>query len=261
MKPVLAAIVLTLAVARAGFADVTLTMTTVAEGLGATTRTPGTIYIKGTRMRSDVQAGAVTRTTILDLDAHKMYVFDSSRKEADVWNIEALAAELSTGAVVADVAASVTPNGQTRALAGHAAVGYGVDITVSSPFAGNRDMQVTATLAGPAWIVRDATGAAEYSRFYGMAAERGAIFSDPRSAKAQPGAALAMAAMHRRIAAIGGIPYSTETHLTFKAAGEKAAFLAQLGALSITTLVDAVRTDALADDLFAPPVDYVVRMK
>jgi hypothetical protein len=261
MKHVLAAIVLTFGCARAGFADVTLMMTTVAEGTGATTRTPGTIYIKGNRMRSDVQAGGMTRTTILDLDAQKMYVFDSSRREADVWSIPTLAAELAKSAVVGGVAASVTPNGQTRMLGGHAAEGYAVDITASAPLGGSRDVQVTATLAGPAWIVRTAAGAAEYSRFYGMAVERGAIFSDPRSAKAQPGAALALAEMYRRIAAIGGIPYSTEMHLRLKAAGEKAAILSALGTLSTTTVVDAVRTDALADDLFAPPAGYVVQTK
>ena len=45
-------------------------------------KTSGTTYIKAARMRTDVVDGDKTLTTIFDLDAQKMYSFDSKKKEA-----------------------------------------------------------------------------------------------------------------------------------------------------------------------------------
>ena len=54
------------------------------KGMGMSGTSPATTYIKGNKMRTDIVIGDTTRTTIFDVDAQKMYSFDSKKKEADV---------------------------------------------------------------------------------------------------------------------------------------------------------------------------------
>jgi hypothetical protein len=129
---------------------------------------------------------------------------------------------------------------------------------VSASVGGNDAMRVTATIAGPVWIASDAPGAADYARFYRAAAEKGFIFSEPRAARMQPGPAMAMAAMYRHLAEVGGIVLESALQIRLTGSGPIAAVLARLGDVSITTLVESVSTAPLADDLFAPPESYTV---
>jgi hypothetical protein len=257
VKQLLLAAALILAAAAPGFADVTLKVTTSSTGGGVANNVPATVYIKGNRMRTDLRVGTRTQTTIFDVDTQRMYVVDSTRKEADVWDMRALAAELSKSVAPPAVSASLTPDGQTKELGGHTAAGYQLAISVSAAPDGSTPLQVTARLAGPVWIVKGAPGAAEYSAFYRAAAEKGFIFNDPRAARAQPGAARAMAEMYRRIAEIGGIPYASDVQITLEGSGPLAAALAKIGNLSMSTVVESVVTGAVADELFAPPAGYV----
>jgi hypothetical protein len=250
--------VFTLAIAVPGFADVTLKMTTSNTGGGVANKVPGTVYIKGNRMRTDLEVGTRVQTTIFDVDAQKMYVFDSTKKEADAWDMRALSAELSKSVAPSAVSASITPNGQTKDIGGFPAAGYQLAISVAAAADARTPMQITATLAGPVWIAKGAPGAADYAGFYRAAAERGFIFSDPRVARAQPGAARAMAEMYRRMAEIGGIPYASEVQIALEGSGPLAAAIAKIGNLSMTTLVDSVTTTAVQDDLFAPPAGYTI---
>lgn len=261
MTQLLVAAALLLGAAAPGFADVTLKMTTSNTGGGVANKAPGTVYIKGNRMRTDLQIGTRVQTTIFDVDAQKMFVFDSTKKEADVWDMRALSADLSTSVDASAMSASITPNGQTREVGGHTAAGYQLAISVSAAPDGKTPLQVNATLAGPVWIVTGAPGAADYVGFYRAAAEKGFIFNDPRAARAQPGAARAMAEMYRRMAEIGGIPYASEVQIKLEGSGPLAAALAQIGNLSMTTVVESVATDAVPDALFSPPAGYVTNAR
>lgn len=80
MKNTLVAIFLSLALATAT-ADVTVKQTTSGKGLGMSGSAPATTYIKGNKMRSEVQLGDKTHITIYDLDTQKMYIFDSKRRK------------------------------------------------------------------------------------------------------------------------------------------------------------------------------------
>jgi hypothetical protein len=257
VKQLLLAVTLVLGTAAPGFTDVTLKMTTSNTGGGVANKAPATVYIKGNRMRTDLHVGTRVQTTIFDVDAEKMYVFDSTKKEADAWDMRALTAELSKSVDAPAMSASMTPTGQTREIGDHTAAGFQLAISVAAP-EGKAPMQITATLAGPVWIVKEAAGAADYAAFYRAAAEKGFIFNDPRAARAQPGAARAMAEMYRRMAEIGGIPYASEVQVTLKGSGPLAAALAQIGNLSMSTVVDFVATETVENDLFAPPAGYVV---
>ena len=260
MTRVVLAVLVAIALASPAAADVTLKMTTGGKGMGMSASSAGTTYIKGNKMRSDLQMGNRTQTTIFDLDAQKMYVFESGRKEADVWDMAEFSKQIGSSVDVSKMSTSLKANGQTKAFGTLTATGYDMSITVPAAMGGSKDMSMTVTLAGPVWIVKNAPGAAEYTAFYRAAAEKGWIFGDPRAAKAQAGQAKAMAEMYRQFAEIGGIAYESDIQIKMgmegASAGPLAGMMAKMGNMSIQTKVDDVQTGALADDLFAPPAGY-----
>ena len=244
-------------------ADVAIKQTTGGKGMGISGTTTGTTYIKGTRMRSDVQMGDKIQSTIFDVDAQKMYMFDSMKKEADMWDMAAFSAEMSKSVDVSGMKASIKPNGQKKAFGAHNADGYDTEISVPAQLGGNKDMTMTITMTGPVWMVKNAPGAADYNRFYKAAAEKGWIFGDPRAAKGQPGQAKAMAEMYRQLAEIGGIAYEMDMQMKMGGGGGNplGGMLARLGNIQMTTVVQDVETSPLSDDLFAPPAGYKLNQK
>jgi hypothetical protein len=242
-------------------ADVTLQQTTGGKGLGISGTSTGTTYIKGNKMRTDAVMGGTTHTTIFDVDAQKMYVFDSKKKQADVWDMAAFGAELGKTVDMSGAKASVKPNGQTKSIAGHSAAGYDVEISMQSALAGNKEMPMVVTLSGPIWMVKNAPGSTDYARFYKGAVEKGWIFSDPRGAKAQPGQAKAMAEMYGQMAAIGGIPYETSVQIKLSGSGPVGAMMAKMGGVTMTSTVVSVEVAPLADTVFAPPTGYKLNQK
>ena len=263
MKRTLLAILLATGVAFSVSADVAIKQTTGGKGMGISGTTTGTTYIKGDRMRSDVQMGDKIQSTIFDVDAQKMYMFDSKKKEADVWDMAAFGAEMSKSVDVSGMKASIKPNGQKKAFGTHSADGYDMEISVPAQLGGNKDMTMTITMTGPVWMVKNAPGAADYNRFYKAAAEKGWIFGDPRAAKGQPGQAKAMAEMYRQFAEIGGIAYEMDMQMKMggSAGNPLGGMLARLGNVQMTTVVQDVQTSPLSDDLFAPPAGYKLNQK
>lgn len=254
-RAVLAAIAaLTLAVPAS--ADVTIKQTTTGKGLGMSGTMPGTTYIKGMKMRTEVVTGGTTRVTIFDVENQKMYSFDTKKKEADVYDMQAFAEDMSKSVDVSQMKATVTPNGETRTIAGHSAAGYDMEVTVPASMGGKDGPQMTVSLVGPMWIVKGVPGTDEYIKFYQTAVEKGWIFSDPRAAKGSPGQAKAMAEMYRQLAETGGMPFETEMQIKMSGSGPMAAIMGRMGGISSKTTVESVETGALSDDLFAPPAGY-----
>jgi hypothetical protein len=256
MKQLCGMMLLVLGVAAPAHADVTIKQTTSGKGLGMGASTAGTTFIKGHKMRADVVLGDRTQTSVYDLDAQKLYIFDSKKKEADVWDMSAFADEISKSVDVSSAKASIKPNGQTKQIAGKSASGYDMDVSMNAAMGGSKDMSLTVTLQGPVWIVAGQPGSADYATFYKAAFEKGWIFSDPRAAKSQPGQAKAMAEMYDELAKIGGIPYETDVQIKMSGSGPMAGLMARIGNLTMTTTVDSVETGSLADELFAPPAGY-----
>jgi hypothetical protein len=262
MKRVVIAGVLALGLALPAYADVTLKQTTSGKGMGMSGTTPAVTYIKGNKMRTDTTVGDRTQSMIFDLDAQKLYMFDSRKKEADVYDMATFGKEISSSVDTANMKVSMKPNGQTKEIAGKAATGYDLEISVPASMGGNKDMAMVMTLAGPTWIVKGAPGTADYVAFYKAAVEKGWIFSDPRAAKGQPGQAKAMAEMYKQLAEAGGIAYETEMQMKMGGmSGPMAGLFAKMGNMSFSTTIDSVDTAALSDDLFAPPAGYKLSTK
>jgi hypothetical protein len=254
-----------LALALPASADVTLKQSISGKGLGMSGQTTGVTYIKGLRMRSDVQVGDRTQTSVFDLDTQKLYMFDSRKKEADVWDMAAFAGELAKTIDAASMQVSLKPNGQTKTIAGQQAAGYDLQIAVPAAMPGSTETTMTVTLSGPTWIVKNAPGTADYLRFYKAAAEKGWVLSDPRAAKGSPGQARAMTEMYRQLAEAGGIAYETDMQIKMSAApgsgNPLGGLLARIGNMSTASVVQSVDTGALADDLFGPPAGYKLNTK
>lgn len=244
------------AIASSLLADVTIKQNTTGKGLGVAASGTTTTYIKGMKMRSDVEARGTVMTTIFDVDAQKMYIFDSKKKSADVWDMQAFSAELAKSVEVGEMKASVKANDEKKDIAGKSANGYDVNVTVPATMGGEGGMAMTVKLRGPMWIVKNAPGTADYVAFYKAATDKGWIFSDPRAAKGSPGQAKAMAEMQRQLASTGGLPYEVTMDISVEGEGPMAAMMARMGGMSMTSTVTSVDTAALDDALFAPPAGY-----
>lgn len=241
------------------FADVTVKSTITSKGMGQSGTLASTTYVKGSKMRNDVVMGDTTRTTIFDLDAQKMISFDSKKKEADVYDMQKMSADMAKNVQIDGMKASIKPNGKTKEILGRPASGYDMTVSLPATMGGPGGMKMIVNLEGPMWIVKGAPGAAEYLAFYKAAVEKGWFFSDPRQAQAQPGQAKAMAEMQRQLASTGGIPYEQEMTVKMSGDGPMAGMLAKMGNITSTTTVTGVETGALAADLFAPPAGYKLK--
>ena len=261
MKRVCLALLASLVLATPSYADVTIKMSVTGSGMGQKGKSSGTTYIKGSKMRSEILIGDRTQVTIFDLDAQKMFVFDTRKKEADVWDMAEFSKVVLASVDAEQMKASIKPNGQTKQFGSLTGNGYDMEISVPAAMGGSKDMMMTINLTGPVWIVKGAPGTADYNNFYKAAVEKGWIFGDPRAAKAQPGQAKAMAEMYRQFAELGGLAYESNIQIKMGASGGgtsgiMSGMLARMGNLSSQTVVDDVQTGALADDLFAPPAGY-----
>ena len=252
------AAVLTLVAGVPALADVTIKSTANSKGFGLSGATTSVTYIKGLKMRVEATIGSKNFTSIYDVDAQKMYILDAKKKQVDAWDMGAFSQEISKSVSAEGMHANLKPNGQTKTVSGHNAEGYDIDIVVPAIVAGS---PLTMAMTGTSWIAKGAPGSAEYSAFYKGAAEKGWIFTDPRTAKAQPGQAKAMAEMYTQFAQIGGIPMDSQMDIKAQGEGMVAATMARMGSVSTTTTIDSVETGPLADDLFAPPADYALKQQ
>jgi hypothetical protein len=265
MTRVFGPVLLVLCLATPAAADLTLKQIVSGKGLGINGQTTATTYLKGNKMRSETQVGDKMQITIFDLDAQKMFIFDSKKKEADVWDMAAFAAEVSKSVDSSAMKTSLKPNGQTKPIAGQTATGFDLEISMPATMAGSKDLSMLVTMTGPTWIVKDAPGTADYLRFYKAAAEKGWVLSDPRAAKGSPGQARAMTEMYKQLAEAGGVPYETDIQIKMSSNGGAGnplgGLLARIGNMSTASTVQSAETGALADDLFAPPAGYKLNQK
>jgi len=261
MKRVVLLAMAGLVVASPVFADVTIKQLVNGKGMGLSADGTSTTYIKGMKMRADTVNGDTTRSIVFDVDAQKMYIFDSKKKEADVWDMQAFAGEISKSVETDNVQATLKPNGQTKEVAGKTANGYDMDISMPSTIGGEKGMKMTVSLTGPMWVVKGAPGTDDFMRFYKGAVDKGWIFSDPRAAKGSPGQARAMAEMYKQLAATGGVPYEQDMSIKLSGDGPMAGLMAKMGGMTMTSTVQSVETGALDDALFAPPAGYKLNQK
>jgi len=118
MKRLILAAFLLVGLAAPSFADVTVKSLAGGKGMGMSTNMTTITYIKGNKMRTDTVTGDTTRTMIFDVDAQRLYSFDSKKKEADAWDMQAFGASMVSAVDTSEMKASVKANGQTKMIAG-----------------------------------------------------------------------------------------------------------------------------------------------
>ena len=126
----LVALVALAAAVAPAFGDVTIKATGSGKGMGISGTVTTTTYIKGNKMRSDTVSGDTTRTMIFDVDAQRLYSFDSKKQEADAWDMQAFGKNLQSSVDTTNMKSSIKPNGQTKEIAGKSASGYDMELSL-----------------------------------------------------------------------------------------------------------------------------------
>lgn len=240
-------------------ADVTVSAKTVGKAPGSSSQGHSTVYVKGHRMRTDLALGGETRSTLVDLDAGTFVSLDHKARTAQEYTASTVGADLGRISD-RDVVVSMTPNGQTRKIAGEPCTGYDLAVTVTTLLApsGGTPEPLTVLISGPVFVADRSPAREDWTAFYATADARGLFTNvDPRTARVQPGQARGFAAAYKRLAQ-AGVPYAQDLTLTFKGEGPLIASLARMGTSGLSTEVESVSTASLADDLFAVPAGYTV---
>src|SRR5262245_40177207 len=261
MRHVLLAGIVALAVAAPARADLKMTEAVTGKGLGLTGNMTSTTYIKGLKMRVDNMNGDKVTSMIFDVENQKLYMFDSKKKEADVWDMADFSKQIGV-ANPGPGSSSFKPNGQTKQINGKTATGYDMSIVMPTTMGDAKNgMKMTVNLTGTTWIVKGAPGTSDYQKFYMAAADKGFIFTDPRAAKGQPGQAKARAQMYRQMAATGGVPFETLMNIKMSGEGPMAGLMARAGNIEMNSNTQSAESVQLADDMFAPPAGYKLNPK
>ena len=182
------AVVGLLAMAGSASADVKMVTQMSGRMMGRSVSGETITYVKGNRMRTDQVMGGAQLSTIMNVDSGELISINHKNKEAEIWNVVQLSKTMNAAGITADgVDVSITPNSQSKEIAGYKATGYDMRVAVTSAMGGVQGMTMTVTITGPSFLSSAAPGAQDYAAFYAAAAERGFFFGDPRAAKAQPG--------------------------------------------------------------------------
>lgn len=243
-------------VATPAAADVTFTQKMSGKSMMGALSGESIQQIKGTRMRSDQTIGGEQTSTIIDVQAQQMIVLNHRKREAELYDMTQVAAELAK-VPMSDVTASINPTSQTRQIAGSTCVVHDMRISVPMDMGAG---PMTIAMSGPVCLARNGPGQADFSAFYQAAAEKGLFFGDPRQARAQPAQARGMTALYREMAALG-VPLSQELHMKFEGGGPMASMMAKMGGNVIASEVVSVSTDPIPDSAFEVPAGYKVNRR
>ncbi len=244
---------ITLAITGVAHADVTLKQKTGGKmAMGGSANGESTQYIKGMRMRVDEPLSATPTSQIIDLTAQQLTVLNPKRREADVYDMTKLAAQISKVAG-SDVKARLTPTTETRKIAGSTCTVHNMQVSVPTEMGGEK---INLVISGPVCLSKDAPGRSEFAALY----KSGAFFGDPRTANAQPGHAKGLAMLYREMASLG-VPLAQEMNVKFEGSGPMAGMMAKVGGSSVTTEVVSISTEPIADAIFEIPAGYKINKR
>jgi hypothetical protein len=255
-------------------ADVAITTTTTIEG-GMAAMTGGlnpkvVTRIKGTRSRTEVELGAQTFATLLDVASGQAFLLRPDQKTAQLIDPKAMLPPGAAAMPMPRLETSVKPTGQTRQIDGARCEEYVISVKMDmSPMAAGRgaappgaaamfkDLRMSMT--GSAWVAASAPGAAEYLAFQKSASKvAAAAFAGANGGSGLP------AGLDRLLSGFSeapGIPYLTEMVMTFEGNAQVAEAMRQMGQMKITSRVTGVSVEPQPDALFSVPPDYTVVKK
>jgi hypothetical protein len=256
-------------------ADITIVQTTTVEGgmaaMAAASGSPispkTTTRIRGMKSRTDIEAGPINVSTMVDLDTKQVIILRPDQKTATIIAAGAPAASGQTPAPTTTgptIEASIKPTGKTQVVDGVKLEEYSFANTMDMSSMGGAQMPPEALAAmqgmkmamtGSMWIAKDVPGAGEYLAFQ-KAASASDIASVAASASGMniPG----MDKMMKAMAAASGLTYLTEMTVSVEGTGPMADMMRQMGPMKITTKVSSVKNEAVGEDVFKVPEGYTV---
>lgn len=256
-------------------ADVTLVQTTTIEGgmasmaaaNGGNVSPTMTTRVKGMKTRTDVDAGPVAVSTIVDLTAKQLTILRADQKTATISSVAskpAAAAPAPVEGSVPKMDATLTPTGKSQVIDGVKCDEFTFTATMNMGEMTGRQMPpeaaammqgVTMAMAGSIWVAKDAPGAAEYVAF-----QKAAVASDVAGA-AMGGSGVNIPGMDKLMKAMSGmqgLTYLSEMTINIEGTGQVADMMKQMGPMKITTKVSSIKTDPVNDDVFKVPEGYTV---
>lgn len=258
-------------------ADITLVQTTTVEGgmaqmaaqAGQNISPTITTKIKGSKMRTDVAAGPINVSTIVDVAGKQMIILRPDQKTATIVSTPVASAagagQMPPVTPGPSIGATVKPTGKSQVIDGVKCDEYTFSTTVDMsamsagpqmpPEAAAMMKGVKIVVAGSAWMAKEAPGAAEYVAFQKMlAASDMASAASAMSGVSLPGMGEAMKAM----ASANGVTYLNESTVTFEGEGQMVDMMKQMGAMKVTSKISSISTDAISEDLFKVPEGYTI---
>ncbi len=258
MRRLLPIVVIALLAATSARADVTITSAVSGKGGPASFEGQSKTSIKGTRMRIDSTVGGQQTSTIVDAATGQIIVLNHKNREAETYSSSKLTAELQKEQAGAEAKVSLTPNGQSRQIAGLKCDGY--DFSVVMPMAMGNDTMNLA-MAGPVWLAKNAPGAADYQAFYTTAIKNNVFLgANPRQVRGQGANVKGMTELYRAMAA-AGLPYAQELQTKFEGTGPMIGMMNKMGSMTMTSTVTAISVDPIGDDMFAVPAGYATKAR
>jgi hypothetical protein len=244
----------TLCAATAAQADLTLKAKISGTGMGAIANGETVTYVKGHRMRSEMRNGKEVLITLMDIDKGSYILIDGSKGDAfDVSKAMSQQRVIDEATLGMDFKAL----GTQGSVAGATCENYQMRINVAVNPADPAMGEVMVVMEGPACLVKDAPGLADYAAFYQHAAETGFFLGDPRAAQSQPGRERGMTLMYKKMASLG-MPYSMDLKVGFQGDGFMAKMMGKM-AFTTQTQVTAVSTETLPDSLFEVPAGTKIK--
>jgi hypothetical protein len=210
--------------------------------------------IKGMKMRDDTTMSGMEMTTIIDVATQQMIALNHRSREAEIYDMTKVGAEVAAKIPGADVQAKLTPTAETRQVAGLSCTVHTMDVAAPMEMGGEKiDMRIT----GPVCLAKNGPGQSDLAALYKGIAEKGLFFGDVRQAKAQPAQARGMTALYNEMARLG-VPLSQEMTVKLGGSGPMATMMSKMGGTTMTFEVVSVSTDPIPDSTFQIPEGYKV---
>lgn len=256
-------------------ADVTVVQKTTVEG-GMAAMAPGsvptptmTMRVKGMRSRTELEAGAMSVITIVDLTTKQVIVLRPDQKTASITTAAAATTTSTTATTTATttvgtVDASIKPTGKSQVIDGIKCDEYTFTTSMDMSSMSGPQMPPEAVammqgmkmmMAGSMWVSKDVPGAKEYLAFQKASAASNMLAAASGASGVNiPGMDKVMKAM----GSVEGMSYLTEMTMTIDGTGQIADMMKQMGAMKMTTRTTSVNTDTVSDDLFKVPEGYTI---
>lgn len=245
MKHVLFVVLGLVLLAPTASADVTVT---TAISVASTMSADGTMtmYVKGTKVRSDTNVAGQSLSILIDAAAKQQWMINHGAKTIEPFNPGQVMTSLPI--TFGEAKVSVAKNGQTKEILGRACQGFTLDITLPVTFGTET---ITMKMSGTAWVTGEGPGVAEYKASTKLFADAGFATSP----FAQGPQAKAMAEATRALTE-AGIVLEQELKTTMTGTGPMAQAMGQSAGMTMTTKVTGITTTPIPDSQFVLPEGY-----